>query len=493
MSKKKDSKCLYFDDESSIIVVQSIIRRYLAYCQIAIHCQRRYQMGSKRKKTSYCHDHIDGGYKSEIGNYRDVGSLIRICNKYNIDIDEAIDSLVVTLHFSRRIRHEVSWKYIKYVLIPNLQNASFVKEKCCVILDNDFDKTPQLGFQCPKHEGIKSKACKFNKIQISELISSFETFAQDAIRIGCVELSKEFQTISVQLQAVKLSALHQIVPHRVTMCPGHCTYGAGLVLPAEIPHIVSLCGNKGCVQCGTKTVFGPVRTTTCPAGCTMDDPNGLMHDNVLVQVPLRWCVECGGNHGEGDVCDHKAAYKRLPAEEKKYLEEKVTSGEAQHCPKCYLVQEKASGCDKLKCPECGTKFCLKCGDVLGGDYVTDHLFTIGDGMGVDGLVCRKTVVQKGLAGDAKYLGEIIRAYRGGTRKIIQDVNSMVIEMDPEKIPRPILDILPHELQVSIRAKMQNANGKSSGSSSFAMAVRSNLYSELVAAQIEEDERRGGGY
>jgi len=424
-----------------------------------------------RKRIHDVFDYTDGGFINDYGYVRNFNEVIELSKKHNISIDEAVESLVVTLHETRRLIHSVSWKFIKYCLIENLQKFSFLESNCNIMLDDDHDKTPIVHIQCPKHNDNKQCKCNFNKIKITNIISSFESLANQAKKINFTKYQKEFNIISDQLRSVRISAIHQKYPNRVTMCPsGNCHYGNGFFLPFEVEVKVPKCGKVGCNDCGFNFIKKPVRTTTCPAGCTIDDPNGLKIDDDIIQIPLRWCVECGGNHNDNDVCDHKSLWKRLPDIQKKLLERKVLNGKAQHCPKCFLIQEKHSGCDKMTCPDCDTKFCLKCGEILDcRNYVTEHLFTIEINNSYE-MICRKTVIEKALKGE-KYMNEVLSAYKNGTKKVIEDVNNYFKSPDDiSKIPKCFIDILPDEL----RRKYILNSLKDNNESQFTFAVRASL-------------------
>jgi len=134
----------------------------------------------------------------------------------------------------------------------------------------------------------------------------------------------------------------------------------------------------------------------------------------------------------------------MSKEDRDGFDKMVVDGKAQHCPNCYLLVEKNGGCDKMKCSDCGFKFCLKCGDPLRDDYVTSHLFAIRGGASNDDLICRKTVVTKAFQGKEPYLGEVIRAYQGRSRLVMRDVNGLAREMPLDQIPVPLRQLLRPE-------------------------------------------------
>lgn len=396
-----------------------------------------------RKVVKEIFDHMDGGYSSEYGYVKSFKQVKQLSDRYNIDINEALESLVIEFHKSRRIRHNASWRYFKFCVIPKLQSSTYVKESCCIIFDNDKMLTPMLGFKCPKHCDVKGKSCPFSRVLVNDLISKFQNLEKEAYELGYEKIGKEFSIIANQLFSVQMSALHQLIPHRVTMCPsGKCAYGGGFILPHQVKITVPKCGHKGCTSCGFKEIFKSFKTTTCPGGCTTDDPDGIEIEGKVIQVPLRWCTACGGSHGEDDICDHKSAWKRLPKSQRDLLEDKVKNGFAQHCPNCFLIIEKSTGCDKLTCPECGTKFCLKCGDKLSYDYVTSHLLTVNNGLSSNDMICRKTAVLSAIKGE-KYVDDIVNAYKNGSKLVINDVNKYISSLeDFSTVPKSIINLIP---------------------------------------------------
>jgi hypothetical protein len=203
-------------------------------------------------------------------------------------------------------------------------------------------------------------------------------------------------------------------------------------------------------------------------------------------------LECGGDHAQDGLCDHRARWNRLPDDTREYLEGKIRTGEAQHCPKCYLVQEKADGCDKLICPECSEHFCLKCGDTLGDDYVTDHLFQVRVG---NTFLCRRTVIQKAFEGDDEYVDEVVAAYTNMSRRVIADVNEMFQNAtDPETVPDKLRalfqevvsddptdpETVPAKLRALFEADMPN---------NYQINDEGLLAAQMMGEDFEEMERR----
>lgn len=347
-----------------------------------------------------------------------------------MEVDDAVACIVVTLHKTRRKKHSTSWQWVKHCLVPMLRDAKVVREKFEVHYRHDKNRTPFLVMSCPKGAHNKAKRCGI-LFKISDLVCSMRKLAAEAGKYP--DISAMFEQVACQLVSAEMDAMHILAPHRVTMCPGSCVGNAGMIVPESVVVRIPSCGVRSCHSCPLISCHQAVRVMTCPHGCLKENS----HEQV------RWCLECGGDHAADARCDHRARWTRLPAETKEYLEGKIAAGEAQHCPECFAVQEKSGGCDKLRCPECGTKFCLKCGDVMGNDYVTDHLFALGGGgAGNDSLICRRTVVQKAFAGEARYVQEVVAAYQNGHGRVVADVHAMAQDVDLDTVPGEILALLP---------------------------------------------------
>ena len=391
--------------------------------------------GSKRKPIRHLKmDFMDqeSGYLSEhyVTSYSEAMELFE--NEKDMSFDDAIECILVRLHFSRRKSHSTSWKWVKHCVVAMLRDAKAVKKNCKVMYRKDRNHTPYLVMTCPKHKGHKVKECK-QLFEISELVSSMEKLATD-FRASHPEISAEFEQVADQLKSGEMHAMHILAPHRVTMCPGNCIGSSGMFVPESIWVYNRRCGDARCHSCPIITIREAVRVMICPNGCCKK-----------ADEPLRWCLECGGDHAPNARCDHRARWKLLPDDTKEYLEGKIAVGEAQHCPNCFAVQEKSSGCDKLKCPECGTKFCLKCGDVLDGNYVTNHLFPLQGGRGGNNsLICRRTVVLKAFAGENLFVREVVSAYRNGHSNIIADVRAIAQDIDLSTVPHEIVALLPQQ-------------------------------------------------
>jgi len=134
----------------------------------------------------------------------------------------------------------------------------------------------------------------------------------------------------------------------------------------------------------------------------------------------------------------------MSKEDRDGFDKMVADGNAQHCPNCYLLVEKSGGCDKMTCSDCGFKFCLKCGDHMDVNYVTNHLFAIRGGASNDDLICRKTAVAKAFQREEPYLDEVMRAYQGGSRLVMRDVDSVARKMPWGQIPVPLQQLLRSE-------------------------------------------------
>lgn len=405
---------------TAVVRIQAIIRG-VAF-RMRNNKTTKVMYGSSRKSVrKECNDCLDLGLSDH--NIRTWSDALSIVERGIVEsLDEAVQCLQVSLHKTRRKHHEVPLGYVQHFLISELCDAKKIKQFSSVGFDKNQQKTPFLKFSCP------IKKCNDDCIQVRWLVRHFEGLAKEALASGDDSHSDEFRKVASQLQNVELNAMHQLAPHRVTMCPGSCSHSSGMIVPPAYEEKVSRCGDPRCSNC---IVTRQVATKVISCGeCKSTSGN-----------PLRWCVECGGDHGQHAKCDHKAKWYRLSEVDRELFNKQIAEGSAQHCPKCYLFVEKSDGCDKMTCSDCGTKFCLKCGDLLGHDYVTDHLFAVRGGMTADDLICRKIAVVKAFEGDDIFLREVVNAYTSGSRRIIRDVNEMAKSIDRKGIPRPLQDVL----------------------------------------------------
>ena len=336
-----------------------------------------------------------------------------------VEID--FDEVLIVLHRTRRINHRLCVRWGQYSLVPLLHGPkSVLAQKCSV------DKKC-LMFSCPK--GATSKAKKCGKmVRISSIITQVRILAYQAAKLGS-PYSVELDNLVSQLEAGQWTAMHTLAPECVTMCPGTCKDAAGMFVPATTPVSRSKCGDVRCHACPIVTQHVPTRVMTCRNGCKKEDGG-----------PENWCVVCGEDHPHDADCNPRAMWDKLPTDLRKVLREKVKQKLAQFCPKCHRCIEKSEGCDKMTCP-CGCKFCLKCGELLGGDYVTNHLFPVLGGMNASDLVCRLTVVRQAFAGDVSSLAEVVAAMESGHRRVGQDVTAIAQEVEPSTIPVELLPFL----------------------------------------------------
>ena len=411
---------------AATVRIQAMIRGAMVRVQSAKAKQVRF--GSARKSIrGECKDCLGIGLSDySVRTWRAALSLVR--EGKVTDMDEALYSLQISMHGTRRQQHEFPYLHYKSFLISHLSNAKTVKKSCSVGYDKGPAQMPFLMIPC-----CKEKPNCIHDVEVRSIVTKLKKLAVDASATGHAEYAEEFDRTATQFQSVEMNALHLLVPHRVTMCPGKCKHSSGMVVTPFHEERVSRCGNRACDQCGYITKKVATKVVTCTE-CHTDDGR-----------PMRWCVECGGDHNPSALCDHKAKWKRLPEDDRKHFEKMVADGIAQHCPQCYLLVEKSGGCDKMTCNECGFKFCLKCGDQMGADYVTSHLFAANGG---EELICRKTVVTHAFHGKEPYLDEVVRAYQGRSRLVVRDVDRIAREMPWDQIPAPLRQLLrPERAQV----------------------------------------------
>ena len=309
-----------------------------------------------------------------------------------VEID--FDEVLIVLHRTRRINHRLCVRWGQYSLVPLLHGPkSVLAQKCSV------DKKC-LMFSCPK--GATSKAKKCGKtVRVSSFIRQVRILVYQAVKLGS-PYSVELDNLVSQLEAGQWTAMHTLAPECVTMCPGgKCPGSSGMFVTSD---------KMECMTC-------------------------LDKDGKHV----KWCPLCMVNHASKE-CPPWAMWDKHPADLQKVLREKVEQKLAQFCPECHLCIVKSEGCDKMTCP-CGCKFCLKCGELLGGDYVTNHLFPVLGGMNASDLVCRLTVVRQAFAGDVSSLAEVVAAMESGHRRVGQDVTAIAQEVEPSTIPVELLPFL----------------------------------------------------
>ncbi|XP_005110944.1 uncharacterized protein LOC101861007 [Aplysia californica] len=109
---------------------------------------------------------------------------------------------------------------------------------------------------------------------------------------------------------------------------------------------------------------------TCPACSSVHtiDPDALTtkkkrKNGLKVQCSechLQWCFLCQAPFHTGVTCKQ---YRKGDEMVRKWAKE-VKHGKfnAQRCPKCKTFIQKTDGCDHMKCTQCSTDFCYRCGD-----------------------------------------------------------------------------------------------------------------------------------
>lgn len=107
-----------------------------------------------------------------------------------------------------------------------------------------------------------------------------------------------------------------------------------------------------------------------------------------------YCTDCGEeSHPDArHVCNRRHHFETLPESDKKEILDNLGT-KYQFCPnqRCNMVISKLIGCDKMRCSECNTSFCLACGVTLDpANYFGEHLISLGNGT----IPCRFSFVAK---------------------------------------------------------------------------------------------------
>ena len=444
--------------KSATIIIQRYIHKKSFYSTLQKSCNRK-KRGSILSHNCDCMEAFDDN--DDIPYVESFDEAFKLMVTHQISLEEALTQILVTLHKSRRKKHQVSLMYILHIMIHLLKKPKEVKKLCKVGYYKGEMNCPYIMIYCLKDHHLldsdpdKYKKCPYDSVVIDQIIRIISKFQYQAIKQKCEYAIKYFQKIIDQLCSSQIDALRVLIPNRIAICPDPgnigCCYSSGFIL-SEITVEIPECGHDKCSQCKKIKKSQTVKIATCPnSKCVMDDPDGIIIDSNIIKVPTQWCVECGGIHDENDKCDLHSAWKRVPEEEKKHINQLISENKARHCPKCYFVIIKGEGCSKMHCSNCDACFCMECGDYVGDNYLIDHLFMFGTGEKADDFVCRRTAIENALSGNPKYISEIIKAYP--TSHIIKkDIDNMVLKMDPKTIPLRIVNVLTKDIWFEIIKK-----------------------------------------